>query len=112
MGDPWGDREHLADAADLLAEKVDVLLDRVVDSTLRSGRARSADQLRDDGAARLLMRIAIAHLAGIDPVLDVRRARRAGLSWEEIGGAAGIGGQAAQALWIADGEAELRGRDR
>lgn len=110
MGEPWVDRERLADAADLLAEKVDVLLDRVVDSAIGPARAHSADQLRDDSAVRLLTRIAIAHLAGIDPILDVRRARRAGLSWAAIGAAAGIGGEVAQALWTADEAAEVRGR--
>ncbi|NLU64908.1 hypothetical protein HCA61_21970 [Rhodococcus sp. HNM0563] len=101
MGEPWADRERLAAAADLLAEKVDVLLDRIVDSAIGPARAHSADQLRDDSEARLLTRIAIEHLAGMNPALDVQRALRAGMTWDQIGGAAGIGANAARARWSA-----------
>ncbi|WP_072815501.1 hypothetical protein [Rhodococcus zopfii] len=101
MGEPWADHERLVDAADLFAEKVDVLLDRVVDSTIGPSTAHSPEQLRDDSAARLLTRIAIEHRAGVDPALDVQRALRAGMTWDQIGGAAGIGADAARARWSA-----------
>lgn len=106
MGDPWVDREHLADAAEVFAEKVDVLLDRVVDSLMGSARAHSTDQLRDDSEVRLLARIAIAHRAGVDPVLDVQRALHAGMTWERIGDAAGIGAGPARTRWSTDQPAE------
>ena len=102
MGEPWADHERLADVADLFAEKVDRLLDRVVDSAIRPSRVRSAEQLRDDSTTRLLTRIAIEHLAGVDPDLDVQRALRAGTTWEQIGGAVGIGAEAARGRWSTD----------
>ncbi|BDB63337.1 hypothetical protein RDE2_51310 (plasmid) [Rhodococcus sp. RDE2] len=116
MGEPWVDRERLADAANLFAEKVDVLLDRVVDSAIGPARAHSADQLRDDSEARLLTRIAIAHRAGVDPVLDVQRALRVGMTWEQIGDATGIGASPARTRWSTDqpveGTSDNRSRRR
>lgn len=102
MGEPWADHERLVDAADLFAEKVDVLLDRVVDNAIGRCRVHSPEQLRDHSAARLLTRIAIEHLAGVDPAVDVQRALRAGITWEQIGGAVGLCADAARSRWTPD----------
>lgn len=116
MGDPLADRERLVDAADLFAEKVDVLLDRVVDSLMGPARASSAEQLHADSTARVLTRIALAHLAGISPLLDVQRALREGLSWEQIGDAAGTDAAGARAQWstepLTESKADSRPRRR
>ncbi|MEZ5157461.1 MAG: hypothetical protein R2687_01385 [Candidatus Nanopelagicales bacterium] len=99
MGEPWADHERLVDAADLFAEKVDVLLDRVVDNAIGRCRAHSPEQLRQENVERLLTRIAIGHRAGFDPAVDVRRALRAGLGWEQIGEATGLGTVEARRRW-------------
>lgn len=108
MGEPWADRERLVDAADLFAEKVDVLLDRVVDSLMGPARAGSAEELHADSTARVLTRIALAHLAGTSPALDVQRALREGLTWEQVGAAAGTDAAGARARWSTEPPTERK----
>lgn len=61
---------------------------------------------------RAARRIAIAHLAGISPALDVQRALRGGLTWEQIGAATRTGAARARANWSTEPPAEPKADSR
>jgi len=107
MGDERVSVEGVAEAGDILAEEVDVLLERLTDKVLASPRAGSrawytqwnAHNSPDGQRRRLLVKIAIASHAGIDPVHDIERARQIGTSWVSIGRAAGLSSPTARRRW-------------
>ncbi|MBA8965062.1 hypothetical protein JOJ86_007428 [Rhodococcus percolatus] len=98
----------ISDAADLLTEKADVLLERLTDRVMASPAAGSKAwyALRNSASspaqvlkARLLVRIAIAYHAHFDLVDDIDRARAAGAGWAEIGEATGMSALQARKRW-------------
>jgi len=110
MGDDSVLAEAISEVGDALAENVDVLLERLTDKVLASPVAGSRDwhsQWHANNSShgqhmlrqRLLVKIAMAHRAGIDPVHDVDRGRRAGTTWVAIGRAAGLSSRAARQRW-------------
>lgn len=91
----------LDDLAQLLLEKLDVLLDRLTDRAMASPRAGSApwrsdwlDRSSDDGRdlerRRVLTRIGLAHRAGLSHGRDVEIARSLGVTDAELRAAGGI----------------------
>lgn len=107
VGDERVSVEEVAEAGDILAEEVDVLLERLTDKVLASPRAGSrawytqwnSHNSPDGQRRRLLVKIAIASQAGIDPVHDIERARQIGTSWVSIGRAAGLSSRTARRRW-------------
>ncbi|RZL73323.1 MAG: hypothetical protein EOP32_36990 [Rhodococcus sp. (in: high G+C Gram-positive bacteria)] len=97
----------IADAADLLVQKADVLLERLADRVMASPapgskawyahRSSTTDSLK----ARLLVRIAIAHQAHFDLAEDIARARTAGAQWSEIAEVTGLSAHQARKRWDA-----------
>lgn len=90
----------IADAADAIAERIDLLLERATDAVIAapnpgSPQWREAWETRgsEEGRAalerRMLVKIAIAQRAGIDPCHEIDRARREGVPWIRIAAAAG-----------------------
>ncbi|MBU4616217.1 hypothetical protein IM877_15995 [Rhodococcus sp. GG48] len=82
--------EAIAEAAEAVAEKIDVLLERATDTVLGAPRpgsdawqqalaARDTDAGRADLAHRTRVKVAIARAAGMDPRPDPERAQRAGI---------------------------------
>lgn len=80
----------IVEAADAVAEKVDILLDRAVDAVLGAPRAgsqrwhqdwreRESQSGHDALERRARVKITIAQLAGIDPRHEIERLRRMGL---------------------------------
>ncbi|KAF0957312.1 hypothetical protein MLGJGCBP_07708 [Rhodococcus sp. T7] len=100
-------RSAIADAAELLTQKADVLLERLADRVMASPAPGSKAwyALRNTSAAspkaRLLVRIAIAHQAHFDLAEDIARARAAGAQWSEIGEVTGLSARAARKRWDA-----------
>ena len=83
------------DAAELIREKLDQWLDRVVDQILAAPRPgtpawhtawheRATPTGRSTLHRRLLTRIAVAQRAGIDPAPDIRKALAAGIPPREL----------------------------
>lgn len=92
--------EAVAEACDALLESLDVLLERLanrVESAPAAGSAEWKDQWSSresaDGRERLrrhlLVKIAIATAARIDPSHDIEMARQAGISADDIARATG-----------------------
>jgi hypothetical protein len=88
--------------ADAVAERIDVLLERATDSVIgapRPGSPQWYQEWESRGSAsgraayeqRMLVKIAIAARAGVDPCHEIDRAHRAGVPWPGIAGAAGTG---------------------
>ncbi|WJJ14427.1 hypothetical protein P9990_26825 (plasmid) [Prescottella equi] len=88
--------EAIAEAAEAVAEKIDVLLERATDTVLGAPRPGSdawqqawaaRDTDTDTGRAALAHRTrikaAIAQAAGVDPGPELERARRAGIVTDE-----------------------------
>ncbi|AMY56496.1 hypothetical protein A3L23_05198 (plasmid) [Rhodococcoides fascians D188] len=85
----------LDDLAQLLLEKLDLLLDRLTDRVLASPRAgsdawrsnwldRNTADGRDLERRRVLIRIGLAHRAGLAPVRDIAIARSLGVTDAEL----------------------------
>lgn len=83
-------QEAIAEAADAVAEKIDVLLERATDTVLGAPRPgspqwRRAWESRESEAGRVALeqrvwvKIAIAEAAGVDSRHELDRARRAGV---------------------------------
>lgn len=98
----------IADAADLLMQKADVLLERLTDRVLASpapgSKAWYAHRNSTPGSAgslkaRLLVRIAIAHQAHFDLADDIARARTAGARWSEIAEVTDLSVHQARTRW-------------
>ncbi|AQA23205.1 hypothetical protein BTZ20_2860 [Rhodococcus sp. MTM3W5.2] len=94
----------IADAADAVAEKIDVLLERAADAMMvapNPGSPRWHQERETRGSAaghgaleqRMLVEIAIAQRAGVDPRHEIDRARQAGVSSLRIATAAGTSEQ-------------------
>lgn len=90
MGATGVPQDAITEAADAVAEKIDVLLERATDAVLGGPRPgseqwRQAWDTRDTAAGRAALehrtrvKIAIAEAAGVDPRHEIERARRAGL---------------------------------
>ncbi|QCQ90939.1 hypothetical protein [Rhodococcus sp. SGAir0479] len=86
--------DAIAEAADAVAEKIDVLLERATDAVLgapqpgseawrQAWAARETDAGHAARAHRARVKIAIAEAAGVDARPEVDRARRAGLLTRE-----------------------------
>ncbi|WP_430336206.1 hypothetical protein [Rhodococcus sp. ACT016] len=86
--------EAITEAAEALAEKIDVLLERATDTVLGAPQpgsdawqaawaVRDTDAGRAEIAHRTRVKIAIARAAGVDPRPELERARRAGILAEE-----------------------------
>jgi len=116
--------EAVAEAGDILAEEVDVLLERFTDKVLGSPGAGSipgvvpavggpalAKRTSLEGQ-RLLVKSAIAARASIDPVHDIERVRRTGTAWVAIGRAAGLISRAARRRWGTTAANDRHPRDR
>ncbi|MFM1722889.1 hypothetical protein ABEU20_001449 [Rhodococcus sp. PAM 2766] len=82
--------ESIAEAAEAVAEKIDVLLERATDAVLgapppgseawqQAWVARDTDAGRTELAHRTRVKTAIAAAAGVDPRPELERARRAGI---------------------------------
>lgn len=82
--------EAIAEVAEEVAEKIDVLLERATDTVLRAPQpgsdawqqawaARDTDAGRAALAHRTRIKAAIAQAAGVDPGPELARARRAGI---------------------------------
>jgi hypothetical protein len=92
--------EAIADVAEAVAEKIDVLLERAADTLIAAPRPGSpqwhtAWEARESLAGqaaleeRILVKIAVALSAGVDPGHEITRAHRAGVPWNRIAAAAG-----------------------
>jgi len=92
--------EAIADVAEAVAEKIDVLLERATDTLIAAPRPGSpqwhtAWEARESTAGqaaieqRMLVKIAIALSAGVDPGHEIARAHRAGVPWTRIAAATG-----------------------
>lgn len=107
MGESAVSRSAIADAAELLAQKADVLLERLADRVMTSPAPGSKawyvqrNTVPNSTKARLLVRIAIAHQAHFDLAEDIERARAAGAEWSEIGEATAMTAQQARRRWAA-----------
>lgn len=109
MGESVVPASAIADAAELLTQNADVLLERLADKVMAAPAAGSPAwyALRSAAGAppaltvkaRLLVRIAIAHQAHFDLVEDIERARAAGAQWPEIGEATGLSAARAKRRW-------------
>ena len=86
--------ETIAEAAEAVAEKIDVLLERATDTVLgapppgsdawqQAWAARDTDAGRAALAHRTRVKTAIAAAAGVDPRPELERARRAGIVTDE-----------------------------
>jgi len=86
--------EAIAEAAEAVAEKIDVLLERATDAVLGAPQpgsdawqaawaARDTDAGRAALAHRTRVKSAIAVAAGVDPRPELERARRAGIVTDE-----------------------------
>ncbi|MGW9567008.1 hypothetical protein [Prescottella equi] len=86
--------EAIAEAAEAVAEKIDVLLERATDTVLGAPQpgsdawqqvwaARDTDAGRAALAHRTRVKTAIAAAAGVDPRPELERARRAGIVTDE-----------------------------
>ncbi|WP_430336194.1 hypothetical protein [Rhodococcus sp. ACT016] len=86
--------EAITEAADAVAEKIDVLLERATDTVLgapqpgsdawqQAWAARDTDSGRAELAHRARVKIAIARAAGVDPRSEIERAGRAGILADE-----------------------------
>ena len=86
--------ETIAEAAEAVAEKIDVLLERATDTVLGAPQPGSdawqqAWAARDTAAGRAALahrtriKTAIAQAAGVDPRPELDRARRAGIVTDE-----------------------------
>ncbi len=115
--------EAVTEAGDILAEQVDVLLERLTDKVLGTPRAGSREWYTQWDAQhspaghhlqgqRLLVKIAIASQASVDPIHDIERARHAGTAWVAIGRAAGLSSRAARQRWDTTAIRDRRPRDR
>ncbi|WP_157662961.1 hypothetical protein [Prescottella equi] len=82
--------EAIAEAAEAVAEKIDVLLERATDAVLGAPRpgsdewqqawaARDTEAGRAELAHRTRVKVAIARAAGMDPRPELERAQRAGI---------------------------------
>ncbi|AVP71398.1 hypothetical protein [Prescottella equi] len=82
--------EAITEAAEAVAEKIDVLLERATDAVLgapqpgseawqQAWAARDTDAGRAELAHRTRIKAAIAEAAGVDPRPELERARRAGI---------------------------------
>lgn len=82
--------EAITEAAEAVAEKIDVLLERATDTVLGAPQpgseawrtawaARDSDAGRAELAHRTRVKIEIARAAGLDPRPEVERAQRAGV---------------------------------
>ena len=86
--------EAIAEVAEEVAEKIDVLLERATDTVLgapqpgsdawqQAWAARDTDAGRAALAHRTRIKAAIAQAAGVDPRPELERARRAGIVTDE-----------------------------
>lgn len=86
--------DAIAEAAEAVAEKIDVLLERATDAVLgapqpgsdawqQAWAARDTDAGRAELAHRTRIKTAIAAAAGVDPRPELERARRAGIVTDE-----------------------------
>ncbi|ELB90976.1 hypothetical protein Rwratislav_21598 [Rhodococcus wratislaviensis IFP 2016] len=105
MGESAVSSSAIADAAELLTQKADMLLERLADRVMATpapgSRAWYAHRSTAAGSEkeRLLVRIAIAHQAHFDLAEDIARARAASAGWSEIGEATGLSAQQARKRW-------------
>ncbi|CAG7634279.1 hypothetical protein SIM91_43680 [Rhodococcus opacus] len=109
MGESAVPPSAIVDAAELLTQKADVLLERLADRVMAcppagspawyAQRTTSTVSPAETFKARLLVRIAIAHHAHFDLVEDIDRAHAAGAQWSEIGDATGLSATAARRRW-------------
>ncbi|EKT80489.1 hypothetical protein WSS_A21983 [Rhodococcus opacus M213] len=105
MGESAVSSAAIADAAELLTQKADMLLERLADRVMAAPtpgsrawyahRSAAADSVKE----RLLVRIAIAHQAHFDLAEDIARARVAGAGWAEIGEVTGLSARQARRRW-------------
>ncbi|MGW5151604.1 hypothetical protein [Rhodococcus koreensis] len=95
----------ITDAAELLTQKADMLLERLADRVMATptpgSRAWYAHRstAADSAKERLLVRIAIAHQAHFDLAEDIARARAAGAGWAEIGEVTHLSAPQARTRW-------------
>ena len=105
MGESAVSSSAIADAAELLTQKADMLLERLADRMMAAPapgpRAWYAHRSTAAGSVkeRLLVRIAIAHQAHFDLFEDIARARAAGAGWAEIGAATSLTAHQASKRW-------------
>lgn len=104
MGESAVPNAAIADAAELLTQKADMLLERLADRVMVAptpgsrawyARRNTADSVKE----RLLVRIAIAHQAHFDLAEDIARARAAGAGWAEIGEATSLTAHQSRKRW-------------
>jgi hypothetical protein len=105
MGESAVSNAAIADAAELLTQKADMLLERLADRVMAAPtpgssawyarRSTAADSVKE----RLLVRIAIAHLAHFGLAEDIARARAAGAGWAEIGEATSLTAHQSRKRW-------------
>ncbi len=104
MGESAVSNAAIADAAELLTQKADMLLERLADRVMAAptpgsrawyARRNTADSVKE----RLLVRIAIAHQAHFDLAEDIARARAAGAGWAEIGEATSLTAHQSRKRW-------------
>ncbi|MFF2113603.1 hypothetical protein [Rhodococcus koreensis] len=105
MGESAVSNAAITDAAELLTQKADMLLERLTDRVMATptpgSRAWYAHRstAADSAKERLLVRIAIAHQAHFDLAEDIARARAAGAGWVEIGEVTGLSAHRARKRW-------------
>ena len=104
MGESAVPNAAIADAAELLTQKADMLLERLTDRVMAAptpgskawyAHRNTADSVKE----RLLVRIAIAHQAHFDLAEDIARARAAGAGWAEIGEATSLTAHQSRKRW-------------